>query len=59
MVCCSLSSKDFCPYCTKAKNALFSILSKDEVDVEEVEHLTRVSFPADFFHAFVGCQSAC
>jgi hypothetical protein len=30
------SSKDYCPYCTKAKQALFSILSKEEVDVEEV-----------------------
>ena len=36
------SSKDYCPYCTKAKNALFSVLSKEEVDVEEVIHTPRL-----------------
>ena len=35
------SSKDYCPYCTKAKQALFSILSKEEVDVEEVRPIIR------------------
>lgn len=29
-------SKSYCPYCKKAKEAIFSILPKSAVDVEEV-----------------------
>ncbi|EIE23892.1 glutaredoxin [Coccomyxa subellipsoidea C-169] len=50
-------SKSYCPYCKKAKDALFSLLPKDAVDVEELDQRSDGDEIQDYLQQLTGGRS--